>query len=523
MPEERNPLRESVLGRFAELVAVAPADGDAARATAKRLEELRPALVDADPAAVDALRARCVDADPILLESALGLATGDLRHFVDLVDLVRANVTRADLDGVNHVYWCLNRRVFLMTMDFATVPDFVERRLFPLYVDMIGETARRFDLRPKRRAAGAAATGRVVVVTNQFLSPKHQPSRDVLDLTRVLEERLGREAIILNTNMMPGRHLSRFVPPFAATVEESLNGKTILGFGGRDYRLLSRAVSGMDADKIRWFMDAIEWYDPDVVIGFGGSSIIADLVASARPTVCVPTTSGFLTTLADIALDYGGGTRPTLDPRPAASWRPYRFKFALRGEAVAASRARWGVSDEAVLHVVVGNRLDQEVDDAFIAVLERIVDRVEGAVVLFAGVVSGLPERLARSRRGDALRALGHVADIRGLLGVSDLFLNPRRTGGGGSAANALADGVVPISLDQGDVSRVVGPAFVVRDYEAMVERAVALAGDRTALQAARGAARARYAELAAVDDDGPELLARYLDEAVELFRRRAG
>lgn len=515
------PLPHDAGTRFAALVMTTPDDADALRELSRRIGELRPAFSGLDPAAVDDLRDRCAEADPILLLSALGLVTGDLRHFGDIVDLSRANMTRADLDGINHIYWCLSRRVFLMAMDFATVPDFVERRLFPLYADMVAETARRFGLQPKPRAVGSPATGRVVVVTNQFLSPAHQPSRDALTLTRTLEERSGREVVILNTNMMPGNLHSHFIPPFSAMMEESLDGTRILVSGGREYKTLSRAVSGMNADKIRWFLDAIDWYDPDVVIGFGGSPIVADLAASARPTICVPTTSGTAVTISDIALDFGGGVPPCREPRLIASWRPYRLNITLGKERGSTTRAGLGLSDEATVCVVVGNRLDLEVDEAFIKTLERIVDGLERAVVLFAGAVSDLPGRLARSRRADALRSLGHVSDIRGLLGVCDFFINPRRVGGGAGAANSLAEGVIPVSLSEGDVARVVGSAFTVPDYDAMIERVLSLSRDRAAMDAARRAASARHAELAAAGDEGPELLSRYLDEAVELFRRR--
>jgi glycosyltransferase involved in cell wall biosynthesis len=174
---------------------------------------------------------------------------------------------------------------------------------------------------------------------------------------------------------------------------------------------------------------------------------------------------------------------------------------------------------DAFLCLVIGNRLDEEADCAFLAMLESLIDRVPRAAAAFAGEAAALPERLQGSRHAGRLFHLGYVTDMAMLMQTADAYVNPLRTGGGASAAEALAAGVVPVSLPVGDVSAVIGPRFVVPDYAAAVDRLALLANDpaRFAEAAAearsRSAGRSNPAEAAAA-------LSRYLDEAVELHGR---
>lgn len=213
-------------------------------------------------------------------------------------------------------------------------------------------------------------------------------------------------------------------------------------------------------------------------IAFGGSVIVADLLEGARPLMCIPTTSGRIVSLADIVLDFGGHAPPAGDGRLARSWRPSRFGLSLRRSGDTATRDEFSLPDSAFVCVVVGNRPDAEADGAFLGRLGRILDAVPLALVLFAGGVETLPGRLAADRHAGRLRSLGHVDRMEALMSVCDLFVNPRRTGGGAGAAQAMAGGVPVLSFEGGDVASVAGSSFLVADDAAFVARASALAGD---------------------------------------------
>lgn len=516
MPDERAALLSDILDRLRGPLT----SSEALRELGTACEAGRAGGLGSDAKAMAALDHATADLDPILRESVRAAVSGDLEGYTRILAMLDNVLDLAPLDGINQIYWSMLRQIFLMRMDMAPMPDFVPARLLPFYERLVREIARRLGLRPRPRAAGAPDTGRVIMVTNQFLSTQHQPSHDLIQQAVRIQERLGRTVLVLNTNMMPDRYHSPFVPPFAAAIEERLSGEQTVRFGDHAIAFLSSAEPGITASKVTLFLSAVETFDPDLVIAFGGSVMVADLLAPARPLLSIPTTSGAPLSLADIVLDYGGRTPPDGHERLARAWRPFRFSLSLRRDGESTTRAALSVPDDAFLCVVVSNRLDAEVNGEFLDLLDRLLDTVPHARVMFAGGVSILPGRLAQSRHGERLRSLGHVAGMEGLLGCCDLYLNPRRTGGGGSAAHALAVGVPILSFAAGDVASVAGPEALVDSTDAYVARAAELSGDSARLAQARNAARARFAAIEEEAGD-PSQLAAYMDEAITLFRRR--
>ncbi|CAO3436148.1 glycosyltransferase [Azospirillum endophyticum] len=492
--------------------------GEALKAIAESCEAARMAGLGSDSEAMKTLDTATVSLDPILRESVLAYVSGDLHRYLHILDMLDNVLDLAPMDGINQIYWSMQRQLFLMRMDMASLPDFVAERLLPFYERFLRQLSVRLGLGPVARQVGTP--GRVVIVTNQFLSAEHQPSRDLLLLAVRLQRDLGRTVLVLNTNMMPDRYYSPFVPPFAAAVEDRLSGEQTIRCGGERIRMLSSTASGITADKLSGFLSAVEAFDPDLVIAFGGSVIVADLLASTHPVLCIPTTSGRTVSLADIVLDFGGHAPPAGDGRLARSWRPARFGLSLRRTGETATRTEFSLPDAAFVCVVVGNRLDLEADGAFLDLLDRVLDAVPRALVLFAGGVESLPGQLAADRHATRLRSLGHVDRMEALMSVCDLFVNPRRTGGGAGVAQAMAGGVPVLSFDGGDVASVAGPSFLVADDAAFVARVAALAGDPALLAEARQEARTR---IAAVEREGADdrQLSAYMAEAIALFERR--
>ncbi|PWC82125.1 glycosyltransferase [Azospirillum sp. TSO5] len=494
--------------------------GEALKAISESCEAARVTGLGCDAGAMEALDVATANLDPILRESALAAVSGDLRRYLRILDMLDNVLDLASLEGINQIYWSMQRQLFLMRMDMASVPNFVTEHLFAFYERFLRQIALRLGLSPAARQAGMPDTGRVVIVTNQFLSAEHQPSRDLLLLAVRLQRDLGRTVLVLNTNMMPDCYYSPFVPPFAAALEERLSGEQTIRCGGERIRMLSSTAPGITAEKLGGFLSAVEAFDPDLAIAFGGSVIVADLLECARPLMCIPTTSGRIVSLADIVLDFGGHAPPAGHGRLARSWRPSRFGLSLRRTGDTATRAEFSLPDSAFVCVVVGNRLDAEADGAFLKLLGRILDAVPQALVLFAGGVESLPGRLAVHGHAGQLRSLGHVERMEALMSVCDLFVNPRRTGGGAGAAQAMAGGVPVLSFDGGDVASVAGPSFLVADDAAFVARAAALAGDPALLEEARQQARARIATVEREGADNAQLSA-YMAEAAGLFAAR--
>lgn len=486
----------------------------------ERLRRELPAEVRLDLA--ERLRAEDAGGNTIRLHSVLFQLTGDLYHYEHILHYLLLGRASVGPEVLHFVYWSMQRQLFLGVAGPEKAGSFLTCDLFRFYEALVRMVAGRWSLVPPRRAAGAGPIRRVAIVTNQFTGDQHQPSRDCFDFARLLMEDHRLDVAIINANLLPLRVESVFIPPMLADLVERYEGVVALEMFGRRVKMASFTERAFSRAKLTAIVEAVDGYDPDVVVAFGGSNLVADLfaLAGARPVVCVPTTSGPTISLANITLGFEetDHTRqiPPAYRRPfSRRFRPFTFGYTLPPLEEALPLP--DLPEAPFLFAVVGNRLAHEVDAAFLALLDDLLDACPGAAVVLAGAAPELPSRLAGCRHADRLRALGHVRDIRRFYRRCGALLNPPRSGGGGSAAYALAEGVPVVSYAHGDVASVAGPEALVADRGAYLERARRLFADVAFRQDAAERARARFTAVADRHRATARLLA-YCEEARTLF-----
>jgi len=433
--------------------------------------------------------------DVMRRHSLLFLLSGDLAHYETLARAVLAEPMRFSIPSIHYAFWGMAMQIFQGAVRTGDVGRFTTGELQRFYRLMVEETVRRFHLAGRmKRTLPRADVKRIAVVTNQMLGEGHQPTADAFDYARRLQDEFGREVVIINSNAMAITGENGFVPEYAYNVTEEYQGEqTIAAFGAR-VRMISFPQKRFDEFKVQAIVDGIDAFDPDVIVAFGGSNVVADLFAGVRPVVCVPTSSGLPLTLARLVLGYGEADSAAGWPADLAGrFRPFSFGWTLPKGGAERSRADFGIPEGGPLFVTVGNRLDQEAGPDFLNLLDGLLDRLPDARVVFAGGVESLPARLAGLRNAGRVQALGHVDDVRSLYRLASAYLNPRRQGGGGSAAFALAEGLPVVTHAAGDVATVAGPAFAVADDAAFADRAVALTTDSAFREQQSAAARARF------------------------------
>ncbi|MBP2299095.1 glycosyltransferase [Azospirillum picis] len=440
--------------------------------------------------------------DTIRLRSVLFLLTGDLYHYERILHYLLLGGEAVDPAQMHYVHWCLSRQLFLGIAGGEKLASFVPCDLFRYYTALVRRTTRSWRLAPAAAPLRDGPIRRVAVVTNQFTNRGHQPTRDCFDYAARLQDDFGLDVAIINVNGLPGQVENLFIPPMVAEVVEDMEGVFAMRMLGRQVKVASFTGRAFNRDKLSLIVEAIDGYDPDLILAFGGSNIVADLFAdaAARPVLCLPTSSGVTLSLAPVVLGFDErdhtASIPALYREPfARRFRPFTFGYTLPPSD--GDRIETGFAEGTILFAVVGTRLDHEVTGEVLSLFDDILDRCPDAGLVFAGEVVDLPARLAKARNHGRMRCLGHVGDIRALYRRCRVFLNPPRQGGGGGAAFALAEGVPVVTYDWGDGASVSGPSFCVADRTAYVERAVALANAGAAgAEAAEAAARSRFAEV---------------------------
>lgn len=436
--------------------------------------------------------------DTVRLNSLLFHFSGDLYYLERVIHYCEMVSSNAKPEFIHYIYWCIQRQLFLGRAE-PNKPAFAPCDLFRLYERLLTMLETQWAVAPRPSPKrDPDARPRVCFVTNQFVGLRHQPSRDCADFAGRLQSHHGMECAIINCNLMPLTTTATFMPPFTATLEKSFKGAQTLDTGEGEVLMVSFADTAFTREKIGRILRTVESFRPDVLVAFGGANIVVDLFARADacPSILLPTTTGQVHSFADFILgyderDWTADLPPIHRPPFAGRFRPFTFGFALPPATEEANP--YTLPENATVFAVVGNRLDDEVSDAFINLLERLLDRVPGAVVAFAGGVTTLPNRLKASRHADRLLSLGYITDVRGLFRRCAAFLNPPRQGGGGGAAYALGEGLPVATTTQGDVASVAGPQACVADDEAFLARAAALALDPDFRRIEGENARARY------------------------------
>ncbi|WP_448206558.1 glycosyltransferase [Azospirillum sp. sgz302134] len=434
-------------------------------------------------AIAERLRRSAPAGDTVLLHSVLFQLTGDLYHYERILHYLLLGGERVGPELMHYTYWCIARQLFLGAAAPEKAASFGVCDLFRFYEELVRAVARRWGVVPACHIPRDGPIRKVAVLTNQFTNDQHQPTRDCFDYASRLQDDFGLDVAIINCNTMPLRVENLFIPPMSAEMVESYEGVLALRMFGRQVKVASFTDRAFSRDKLSAIVEAIDGYDPDLLVCFGGANVVGDLYADtdARPVVCLPTTSGMTISLAHLVLGYEEGNHtdhmPALYREPfARRFRPFTLGFSP--PPTAGDAGDFGLGDAPFVFAVVGTRLDLEVTAEFLDLADRILDHCPGAVIAFAGAAEQLPQRLAATRNATRMRSLGHLTDIRAFYRRSHAYLNPSRQGGGGSAAYAIAEGLPVVTLAWGDVASVAGAGIPVPDNAAFVERAAALFAD---------------------------------------------
>lgn len=313
----------------------------------------------------------------------------------------------------------------------------------------------------------------VIVLTEQMIYETHAPTKTALDRCHVIQNVLGKNILLINTaEVLSNVGRLPFVGEMEAAYEPANAGKEYMEWKGSRISFFQCNADTPNIPATKMVLDVVKEKKPQFIVNIGTSSVIASLMAAVVPVISValnfrsldPTETTYQTLGRGLnemdreILAYAGkGENHVIESR---------FTFSLKDQTTHLGRKELSLPEDAFVICVIGVRLDDEVDDAFLSMLEGAVkDRM---AVVFAGRFT----KLEKLERYPNLKAHFHFAgmqkDILAFLDNCDLCLNPHRVGGGTSAVEPLSKGVPVITLRFGDVWAVVGEDFAVDTFDEM-------------------------------------------------------
>lgn len=337
-----------------------------------------------------------------------------------------------------------------------------------------------------------------LVITEQFVEVQHGPTKTALDRCKALMTGLGKNVVLMNT-MEVNSTLGEI--PFLSAMKgyhlKEMRNEKQKEWKGVQVPYFQCSEEMPDMETLDTMLSEIRRMAPSLVIAIGGSGALVNLVNRMIPVLTIglcPSELEFTTT------KYQALGRPLAEEDRELLRRMYYgedsviesiFTSDLKQQTEHITRAEIGLPEDGFLMAVVGTRLDVEVTDAFLKMVESALQ--DGMYLVFIGVFdafSSVFERHPRLRKQAIL--LGYCQDILSRIELCDLYLNPIRKGGGTSCVEALFKGVPVVSVDYGDVSINVGKDFCVKDYPEMAEKIEKYYCDSDFYQEMSGKARRR-------------------------------
>lgn len=430
----------------------------------------------------------------------VGGSAGFAEELLDTV--LRADVGEVgEYNKLSH-FWQMSTTFFLKNdlQSLAAKEKMAElyRQLFLAFAGSLGLKGRNYIPWQEREK------NLVFVFTSQVLGLEHAPTKTLLDRCYVLKKYLHKEVFIINTAMqIPQKGQAPFYGLVNAEYADVLSDLCELEFKGEHFGFWQCENKMPDLELMAECIRMVKRRKPEFLLSIGGSDICADLCGLFVPQITVSTV------FSKIAVSCGEYqivdkevnetdrmVLSILGAEPHKTKRA-RFTFSFKEQSHNFTRKELGLSEGKFVLIIVGWRLDAEVDSAFLEMLERVVKQNEQIEAAFMGVFDSFAARMkSYPLLEENSRFLGKQMDALAVLKCCSLYVNPKRNGGGSSVSEALYQGLPAVTLPIGDVSVAAGEKFWVPDYGAMERQILRCAEDSEYYRQMAGDARERAEQL---------------------------
>lgn len=309
---------------------------------------------------------------------------------------------------------------------------------------------------------------RVVVLSGVFLGERHAPSHSALERCVMLREQMESDVYLV-----AGKEgaMSKDMIPYYKRVNLNIipeyEGAHIWSYQGHEFKFYQVAEATNEEAGLQKIIDIITEINPYYVVYVGTESYVADIVNEFCPVVAISVTFSKLRNYHTAFSMVGRKVTEEERTTYPCEILEVPFSFELREKERDYTREELAIPQDEFVLAIVGLRLDHDVTDEFLACIEQI----EGAFCLFIGCFDSYEEKMKKYPRIRAhSKCTGMITDVIGVLECADLYVNPKRLGGGFSVIEGFHAGIPAVTIHYGDVAAAAGVDFCVEDYEEMKE-----------------------------------------------------
>lgn len=395
------------------------------------------------------------------------------------------------------LYWRLQYTIFV-TPKF----DDYERHLRKIYETIYYAVESQMPDKLLQTDENEAKDGPVIIVTSQFLSEAHAPTRRVLDYAYTIQKKLGIKTVIMNDGGLNLKQFEYMYGAFGYNFAEIFSTIEEIGYKDTTFPFYQAPDKMLDLQKIADMVHRIKTMKPRLVLNVGACCLTSDLCHHFAKNATIACSTSIPTTMGGnlvVCRKLRESDRELLDEmQPWQQCVESVFNYVMPGENEMKHymRSQFRIPDEAWLIITAGNRMDAEMDEDFFKTVDKILGKLPEAHFMVVGELSDKERMKDKFVYRERVHLPGGLEDGSQAVRLADLYIQPKRKGGGRAAFEALYYGVPAIIPNYGDAWDVCGRAFEVGSYEEMEQKAVMYYFNHKDYEAMKRISRDRAVEL---------------------------
>lgn len=306
----------------------------------------------------------------------------------------------------------------------------------------------------------------IIVFTTQFLSIEHAPTKLALDVCYNLVKGLNKKVIIIDTEevlTMKGLiPLAKIIGPN----DKNINNVNAIVYKDIKIPFCKPDVKMPDEYEIDKLLNMVSEIKPELIINIG-TCLVGDLCTNIAPTVTIPLGNNghSMSTFYVVNDENEYEQYSKMHKRNMNSIIINKFAFEINKKKSTFTKEQLGIPRNKFIIAVIGNRLNEEIDEEFLDLLEKCCKH-NNTFILFIDKFDFKQTQISKyNNLISNCKCMGHHKDLLSVVENIDLYVNPKRSGGGTSAIYALYAGKPVVTLNFGDVAKNVGEEFCVDNY----------------------------------------------------------
>lgn len=315
----------------------------------------------------------------------------------------------------------------------------------------------------------------ILVMSYSFLGERHAPTRTTLERIYTIGKLLNKRVMLINTReTLTNLGLILLNKNCVRNLIDEYSNRDTYQYKDYEFPFFQPDVEMPHLSAVLDIMKFVKQAKPYFILSVGSGSIVSDLCANIVPVLSMSVVfSSLPVTMSKLSIL---GRKVNSNEWPLLIEQGYdkdsiiesRFTFDLIEKHIVLTREDLGLPKDKFLLLVVGLRLDSEITDEFISYMEKTYE--VGTHLVFAGLFDHYDDFC---KKHISLREhssyIGYCNDMLALNSICDLYVNPKRLGGGFSIIEAFHEGKPGVTINVGDVSVSGGSEFCVENYDEMV------------------------------------------------------